>query len=56
MVVGLNGTPYYWWSFIGKGLRLQPAQQACFPASTFSLHMNTASEIAAATRENLWYR
>ena len=20
----------YWWSFIGKGLRLQPAQQACF--------------------------
>ena len=19
----------YWWSFIGKGLRLQPAQQAC---------------------------
>ena len=23
----------YWWSFIGKGLRLQPAQQACFFAS-----------------------
>ena len=20
----------YWWSFIGKGLRLQPAQQACY--------------------------
>ena len=20
----------YWWSLIGKGLRLQPAQQACF--------------------------
>jgi hypothetical protein len=20
----------YWWSFIGKGLRLQAAQQACF--------------------------
>ena len=20
----------YWWSFIGKDLRLQPAQQACF--------------------------
>ena len=20
-----------WWSFIGKGLRLQSAQQACFP-------------------------
>ena len=20
----------YWWSFIKKGLRLQPAQQACF--------------------------
>ena len=20
----------YWWSSIGKGLRLQPAQQACF--------------------------
>ena len=20
----------HWWSFIGKGLRLQPAQQACF--------------------------
>ena len=20
----------YWWSCIGKGLRLQPAQQACF--------------------------
>ena len=20
----------YWWSFIGKALRLQPAQQACF--------------------------
>ena len=20
----------YWWSFIGKGLRLQPVQQACF--------------------------
>jgi hypothetical protein len=20
----------YWWSFVGKALRLQPAQQACF--------------------------
>ena len=20
----------YWWNFIGKGLRLQPVQQACF--------------------------
>ena len=20
----------YWWSFIGKGLHLQPAQQACY--------------------------
>jgi hypothetical protein len=20
----------FWWSFIGKGLLLQPAQQACF--------------------------
>ena len=20
----------HWWSFIGKGLRLQPAQQSCF--------------------------
>ena len=20
----------YWWSYFGKGLRLQPAQQACF--------------------------
>ena len=20
----------YWWSFIGMGLRLQPAQQACY--------------------------
>ena len=26
----------YWWSWIGKGLRLQPAQQACF-LSAFSL-------------------
>ena len=23
----------YWWSCIGKGLRLQPAQQACFKPS-----------------------
>ena len=22
-----------WWSFIGKGLRLQPAEQACFDRS-----------------------
>ena len=22
----------HWWSFIGKGLCLQPAQQACFPS------------------------
>ena len=25
----------YWWSFIGKGLRLQPAQQACFTENQF---------------------
>ena len=25
----------YWWSCIGKGLRLQPAQQACFPLYIF---------------------
>ena len=24
----------YWWSCIGKGLRLQPAQQACLYART----------------------
>ena len=23
----------YWWSFTGKGLRLQPVQKACFPSS-----------------------
>ena len=23
----------YWWSCIGKGLRLEPAQQACFKYS-----------------------
>ena len=27
----------YWWSCIGKGLRLQPAQQACFIVIYFSL-------------------
>ena len=27
----LNGVDFaHWWSFIGKGLRLEPAQQACF--------------------------
>ena len=25
-----GGDFVYWWSCIGKGLRLQPAQQACF--------------------------
>ena len=25
----------YWWSCIGKGLRLEPAQQACFGGTTF---------------------
>ena len=27
----------YWWSCIGKGLRLQPAQQACFYTKYFIL-------------------
>jgi hypothetical protein len=31
MVILLKGLSIaYWWSFIVKGLRLQPAQQACF--------------------------
>ena len=33
----LDGLEFaYWWSCIGKGLRLQPAQQTCF--LPFSLH------------------
>ena len=28
----------HWWSFIGKGLRLQPAQQACFSLN-YMYHM-----------------
>ena len=31
MAILLNGWLFtYWGSFVGKGLRLQPAQQACF--------------------------
>ena len=27
----------HWWSFIGKGLLLQPAQQACFYLDAFRM-------------------
>ena len=31
MAILMNGKDFaYWWSGIGKGLRLKPAQQACF--------------------------
>ena len=34
-ISGLKGVDFaYWWSFIGRGLRLQPAQQACFMLNT----------------------
>ena len=30
----------YWWSFIGKGLRLQSAQQACSPEISLNARLS----------------
>jgi hypothetical protein len=34
----------YWWSCIGEGLRLQPAQQACFYLSVGMTENGSKSE------------
>ena len=34
----------YWWSCIGKGLRLQPAQQACFTICKANVELKIISE------------
>ena len=41
----------YWWSFIGKGLRLQPAQQACFNPKLF--HLDSFAVKGAAKRVDM---
>ena len=38
-VILLKGEFAYWWSYFGKGLRLQPAQQACFEVGTNSFFL-----------------
>ena len=42
----------YWWSCIRKGLRLQPAQQACFLTGTKSYH-NKVTPVRALHAEKI---
>ena len=39
----------YWWSCIGKGMRLQPAQQACF-----TTHCTGGNCLDSLTTSTLW--
>ena len=46
----------YWWRCIGKGLRLQPAQQACFYPGAFFQKSNIYQVIRSQTSLKRTYR
>ena len=46
----------HWWSFIGKGLRLQPAQQAGFISLSVEMGSNFALELSRAEFKTYVYR